>query len=179
MELFRREQGLRIDAYAGTGKTTTLRLLAESTPKRGLYLAFNRSIAAEAAERFPTRVRCATAHSLAFRGVKRALGYPEWKLTDPLTPRSITEAFRMPATVSFASGLLLDRQTYGGILVKALQRFLQSSAEAPLPLHVERQGLLETLPPAAFASFAGAGSGACPGDLGGDAVARGWASAQP
>lgn len=154
VDLFRREEGLRIDAYAGTGKTTTLRLLAESTSKRGLYLAFNRSIATEAGARFPKQVRCATAHSIAFRGVRRTLRYPEWKLTESLTPRLVTEAFRMPETVSFACGLVLPKHTYGGVLLKGLGCFLQSGAERPLPLHVERQDLIETLSVKAFDSFA-------------------------
>ncbi|MGI4755287.1 MAG: UvrD-helicase domain-containing protein [Janthinobacterium lividum] len=154
VELFRRREGLRIDAYAGTGKTTTLRLLAESTSGRGLYLAFNRSIATEAASRFPKRVRCATAHSIAFRGIRRALRYPEWKLTEALAPRTVTEAFRMPETVSFACGLVLDRQAYVSVLLKALARFLQSSEDVPSVLNVDREGLLETLSVAAFQSFA-------------------------
>ena len=36
-----------ISAYAGAGKTSTLQLIAESTTRRGLYLAFNSSTAAE------------------------------------------------------------------------------------------------------------------------------------
>ncbi len=52
LELFLKHEGLRIDAYAGTGKTTTLQLLAANTPKRALYLAFNRSIALQAQGRF-------------------------------------------------------------------------------------------------------------------------------
>lgn len=79
IELFQLSEGLRIDAYAGTGKTTTLRLIADNTSDRGLYLAFNRSIAEEAGGRFPKRVRCSTIHSIAFRGVRRTLRYPEWK----------------------------------------------------------------------------------------------------
>ena len=153
VQLFGLGQGLRIDAYAGTGKTTTLQLLAESSSGRGLYLAFNRSIALEARARFPARVHCATAHSLAFRGVKRVLHYPAWKLTEPLTPRMVTEAFRMPETVSFASGLVLNRQTYGGILLKALGKFLQSSADRPSTLHLDRHGMLETLSQQEFDSF--------------------------
>lgn len=45
---------LVIHAGAGTGKTTTLQLLARATPGRcGLYLAYNRSIADHAAAVFP------------------------------------------------------------------------------------------------------------------------------
>jgi hypothetical protein len=68
-ELFLKQEGLRIDAYAGVGKTTTLRLLASSTNGRGLYLAFNRSIAENARGKFPTHVACATSHSLALHSI--------------------------------------------------------------------------------------------------------------
>jgi hypothetical protein len=87
-ELFLKSEGLRIDAYAGTGKTTTLQLLANSNAQRGLYLAFNRSIAEDARQKFPPQVACATSHSIAFRGVRRTFGYPEWKLTGSLTPNT-------------------------------------------------------------------------------------------
>ena len=56
---------LALIAGAGTGKTSTLQLMGESTTKKGLYIAFNRSIADEASTRFKANVRCRTAHSLA------------------------------------------------------------------------------------------------------------------
>jgi hypothetical protein len=100
--LFLKEEGLRLDAYAGTGKTTTLHYLAESTAKSGLYLAFNRAIAKEAQARFPSRVSCATTHSIAFRQVRRRFDYPDWKLTGAITPNVIANAFRFPTSISFA-----------------------------------------------------------------------------
>ncbi len=42
VELLLAGGNLRIDAYAGAGKTTTLKMLAESTLSPALYLAFNR-----------------------------------------------------------------------------------------------------------------------------------------
>lgn len=61
---------LVIQALAGTGKTTTLKLLAESlSNKRGTYIAFNKSIVDEAGTKFPSNVRCRTAHSLAYASV--------------------------------------------------------------------------------------------------------------
>ena len=47
---------LALQAGAGTGKTTTLALLAHATPRRGRYLAYNRAIAQDAAARFPATV---------------------------------------------------------------------------------------------------------------------------
>jgi hypothetical protein len=57
---------LAVVAGAGTGKTSTLVLMAEATRKRGLYLAFNKAIAVDAGRRFDRNVQCRTAHSLAF-----------------------------------------------------------------------------------------------------------------
>jgi superfamily I DNA/RNA helicase len=67
---FRTGQNLVINAGAGTGKTASLRLLAdEAKPKgqNGIYLAFNKPIAEEAQRRFAgTPVVSRTIHSLAY-----------------------------------------------------------------------------------------------------------------
>ncbi|MHB9856616.1 UvrD-helicase domain-containing protein [Streptomyces krungchingensis] len=60
---------LALQAGAGTGKTTTLALLARTTTRRGRYLAFNRSIAQDARTRFPSTVQCKTPHALAYAAV--------------------------------------------------------------------------------------------------------------
>ena len=63
---------LSIEALAGTGKTTTLKLLAESKKnQKGTYVAFNRSIVDEAKLRFPSNVSCSTAHGLAYKAIGR------------------------------------------------------------------------------------------------------------
>lgn len=59
---------LRVIAFAGAGKTSTLRAVARAMDgRRGLYVAFNKSIAQEARARFPDTVRCQTMHSVAGR----------------------------------------------------------------------------------------------------------------
>lgn len=59
-----------IEAFAGTGKTTTLEAIANAhNDKRFLYLAYNRAIAAEAKARFPRNTTCMTVHGLAYRRV--------------------------------------------------------------------------------------------------------------
>lgn len=60
-----------VTAYAGCGKTSTLRAYGERhTDERILYVAFNRGVADEAASTFPKNVQCRTVHALA----RRALG---------------------------------------------------------------------------------------------------------
>ena len=60
--VFAAGRDLALVAGAGTGKTSTLALMAASTRRRGLYLAFNRATADDSASRFPRNVECRTAH---------------------------------------------------------------------------------------------------------------------
>ena len=73
-EVFAHGRDLALVAGAGTGKTSTLVLMGNSTRRRGLYVAFNKAIAEDAKKRFGPNVECRTAHSLAFRAVGRAYG---------------------------------------------------------------------------------------------------------
>ncbi|MEU7044976.1 UvrD-helicase domain-containing protein [Streptomyces varsoviensis] len=56
-----------IQAGAGCGKSSTLKLIARSDPRRRMtYVAYNKAIAADAARSFPPSVVCKTGHGLAF-----------------------------------------------------------------------------------------------------------------
>jgi superfamily I DNA/RNA helicase len=69
IDTFRRGDHLVLQAGAGTGKTTTLSMIAASTGKRGRYIAFNKAIATEASRKFPNNVLCKTMHALAYAAV--------------------------------------------------------------------------------------------------------------
>jgi superfamily I DNA/RNA helicase len=60
---------LRVEAVAGSGKTTTIVEAAKFIPmqERGIFLAFNKHIAEELGRRLPMHVRASTTHSLAYR----------------------------------------------------------------------------------------------------------------
>lgn len=62
---------LVVEALAGTGKTTMLRMLAATShpTRRGVYIGFNKAIVLAAAGQFPEQVEVTTAHSLAYRAV--------------------------------------------------------------------------------------------------------------
>ncbi|GFH36584.1 UvrD-helicase domain-containing protein [Streptomyces pacificus] len=58
---------LVLQAGAGCGKSATLKMIARSDPRRRMtYVAYNRSIAADASRSFPSTVLCKTGHGLAF-----------------------------------------------------------------------------------------------------------------
>ncbi len=67
LHLFASGGDMILVAVAGSGKTTTLELLARSTTKRLLYLAFNRALKEEASRRFPANTKVYTFHGLAYR----------------------------------------------------------------------------------------------------------------
>ncbi|XP_015683483.1 F-box DNA helicase 1, partial [Protobothrops mucrosquamatus] len=63
---------VKIVAFAGTGKTSTLIQYAQKwSHLRFLYLAFNKTIADQASQLFPDNVTCKTIHSLAYAEVGR------------------------------------------------------------------------------------------------------------
>ncbi|NMM04556.1 hypothetical protein HHL24_42835 [Paraburkholderia sp. RP-4-7] len=65
---------VKVKTYAGPGKTSTLRLIAERFErKRGQYLAFNCDIAADAKRKFPRNGSCRTVHSVAFAQADSAI----------------------------------------------------------------------------------------------------------
>ena len=60
------QKDLKIKAYAGTGKTSTLVEIAKRLTGRGLYLAYNKAIQLDAIQKFPQNIDCKTAHSIAY-----------------------------------------------------------------------------------------------------------------
>lgn len=112
-------KNLIVNAFAGTGKTSTLVAFAKARPqKRFIYLAFNRAIKEDAAKKFPSNVRCVTTHGLAYG--KYGAQYRH-KLG---TPR----AFHL------GSAMGLDRKKAGFVL-ETVTEFLCSSAASISELH--------------------------------------------
>lgn len=135
-----------IEALAGTGKTATLGLLAEAAgPKKGLYLAYNKITATEAAERFPNTVECRTAHSLAYRAVGyrfkerlNASRMPPWDVAKEL---GIRTPWKVTTTVS------LKPWQVARVAMDTVQRFCYSSEEEPQLWHVPKIEGVEDMKP--------------------------------
>ncbi len=79
-------QQLVVNAFSGTGKTSTLVQFARASPdSRMLYLAYNRAIRDEAERKFPFNVECRTSHQLAYARVGRHYRHrlvPGLRITD-------------------------------------------------------------------------------------------------
>ncbi|MDX3643796.1 UvrD-helicase domain-containing protein [Streptomyces sp. MB09-02B] len=124
---------LALQAGAGTGKTTTLALLAHATTRRGRYLAYNRAIAQDARARFPHTVQCKTAHALAYAAVghhyTRRLNAPRrpaWQTGQAL---GVTKAIRI-------GDREVSQRALSNALMNTVTRFCHSADPAITRHHV-------------------------------------------
>jgi hypothetical protein len=145
LDLFATGQNLAVEAGAGTGKTSTLILLAESAPKRkGQYIAFNASIVKEAKSKFPSSVKCNTAHSLAYAAVGHRY---QARLNGSRRVRSLEIANRLrmePISVTVKVGegdskpRTLGLAFLGGLVMGTVSRFCSSADRKFSTRHVPR-----------------------------------------
>ncbi|BFU76955.1 UvrD-helicase domain-containing protein [Arcobacter sp. 15-2] len=83
LESVQKYKSIKINAFAGTGKTTTLKLISQTYPtKKILYLAFNSAIKNEATSIFPSNTHVKTTHGLAFGAIKKNTNIDLNKLTN-------------------------------------------------------------------------------------------------
>ena len=95
------DNDLRINAFAGTGKTTTLLEYSKRRPNsRILYIAFNRSVKEEAIKKFHKKglnnVTIETAHSLAYK----ATGAKKYKISSGLRTFDIADILGLKPKLS-------------------------------------------------------------------------------
>lgn len=96
IDLAVRGSDLKLAAFAGAGKTTTLKLVANALErKRGIYLAFNKAIVTSLEGKLPRNVEARTFHSLAYRQFGGPLRH---KLEKRLTGAYVATRLRIGAT---------------------------------------------------------------------------------
>ncbi len=139
---FRHGGALKINAFAGTGKTTTLRLLSEASSGRGLYLAFNKSIADDAKARFPKNTTCSTIHSIAFRATPQAYRRGD-KMTAAMNANAV--ASNLGYEDMLVNGIRLSARQRGHLTLETVRKFMQGGLPTIDGRHVPRLGKLELL----------------------------------
>lgn len=134
-DLFATGKDLVVNAGAGTGKTSTLALVAASTNRRGRYVAFNKSIAVEAGAKMPGNVEASTLHSIAFRSHGRRMKH---RLDAPrMSPdRTARELGLDPITVQVADqAKVMQPGWLAGHVMRAVTAFCHSAAPEPTVRH--------------------------------------------
>lgn len=130
--LFASGESMVLDALAGTGKTSSLRLLAWSTRRRGRYIAYNKAIVTDVQGALPERCPASTAHSLAFRAVgtrySHRLRQPRiksWEVAHRLDILPIYVSAGLPKEKRLSPGWL------AGHVMRAIANFTNSQDETP------------------------------------------------
>jgi len=145
LQAFLKGQSLKINAFAGSGKTSTLQLLSNATGLRGQYLAFNKSIVTDAEEKFSETIDCSTSHSLAFRaapsGYKRDIG----KLTNRCTAKQLVEVLDLKRR-KFGDKYAITPDSQGYLYLETIRRYAQSADDEIGPQHVPVLGAIRTAP---------------------------------
>lgn len=135
---------IKILAGAGTGKTTTLQLLANSTKSKIAYLTFNKATAVEARGRFANNVSATTIHAFAHSDLI-GQGKSGWlrRLRIGIEPISVTagrlgalepgfiEAFSSPAVARQVTPHEITKMAVDTVI-----NFCHSSNRKILPRHV-------------------------------------------
>src|SRR3954463_4438410 len=119
---------LRVLAFAGAGKTTALKLLAEAAPSPALYLAYNKAAQLQAQARFPAHVACRTVHSLAYRATR--MFEQRHRLERRLAAREVAELLAIPALDG------LRPSFWAHCAVAAVRAFTHSADRGIGPEHV-------------------------------------------
>jgi superfamily I DNA/RNA helicase len=121
---------LKIRACAGSGKTSTLELMARSTHRNGIYICFNKSIADASAKRFPENVACRTAHSLAYRSMIRTYKGSKSKMGDSIRARDTQQILAIKDFPILNGTSRLDSSTIAYAVNQTVRRFQQSASQA-------------------------------------------------
>jgi hypothetical protein len=128
-----------LEAGAGTGKTSTLRMIASQMgDRRGMYLACNRGTADAARRAFPKSVECVTAHSLAYRAVGyryadrlpgQAARMPSW---------AVASVLGIGEPLPLGDNLILTRAHLARIVMGTIEQFCHSADTTVSAAHVPR-----------------------------------------
>lgn len=125
IEAFLSLKSLKVNAFAGTAKTSTLQIMSKSDSRRGIYLAFNKSIASDAARKFPSHVQAQTSHSAAFRSVMNR-GYSTEEMTGSLSVNALVERLKLPP-IDLGGDRSFSQRQHAYLVLQTLKRFTQSA----------------------------------------------------
>jgi hypothetical protein len=146
IDAFATEQDMVIEAGAGTGKTSTLRMVAESTDRTGCYVVYNKAAQLDAKASYPENVDCRTAHSLAYAGMMRL---PNGKQITrrahdrtSVPSRTLVKALGIPAAYQSDEQMIPD-WVIAGSAVQAVKNFANSADPEITEYHVPKIDGLE------------------------------------
>lgn len=137
IDAFLARKNLVVNAYAGTGKTTMLRMLAQANPRlRFVYVAYNAAAKKEAADSFPVNARCYTSHGLAYRPMihmSKRIGGPKY-----IRGIELAKLMKITAPARLTENRVLAPGQLAAVVKATIMRFCYSADERINRWHVPR-----------------------------------------
>lgn len=123
----------KINSIAGAGKTSSLAYIAGEIICPSLYLAFNKSMADEAKNKFPDHVECLTTHALAYRvfgkGLQHKLKRPMGKYVNvAMTGAEIARYYSLPDFV-LSADKYVSKAMVGLVIKETVNRYEQTDRD--------------------------------------------------
>lgn len=144
VDAFKTGKDLKINAFAGTGKTSTLVILSKQHKGSGLYLAFNKSIVAEAKTRFSRNCTCMTINALALRSMPQNLRKIRNKMFGKINAIALAETLKLKDTI-LDSKIKLSAQTQAFLILQTVKAFTHGTLRHPEPINIAKYGNLARL----------------------------------
>jgi hypothetical protein len=139
--LCKESQRVKINAVAGSGKTSTLMFIAKELQQKSLYVAFNKVTALEAEAKFPKHVTCRTTHSIAYsefgRMLQHKLSRPKSGYVNVLgTGSEIAKGYGLESIQGYDNEVLCSANTLGMYVRQTVDRYEQSADDVLAKSHI-------------------------------------------
>lgn len=136
LRLARQGSDLVINAFAGTGKSTTLNLIAQSHPARNIsLLAFNRAIAQHAQQHMSGKVNATTFNARALHAMRQV--FDRSRLDQMLSPSHIVEFLGIYDAIPCGK-LLISPAMQAQLVIMTLANFGKTLSTRLVPRDVGR-----------------------------------------
>lgn len=156
IDAFTAGKSIVLSAFAGTGKTTTLKGMALAAPERtGLYLAYNKAIQTDAEKSFPSNVNCRTAHSVAYgfmmQDAERKALMNKLRTTSRVPSWETARILGIPSFGFNGTDGGMRQNPCASSVMTTISRFCNSADTTPAKRHVPRE--FEGITQDEFATF--------------------------
>jgi len=150
LNAFNEHRVLKINACAGSGKSSTLKLLSEQHNQPSLYVCYNSSISKEAQSKFPQHVSCRTTHSLAYsmfggmlqHKLKRQVGAGYINVAQSVS--EIVKYYKI-SDLTACDSVDVPSRTIGSLVKATVGRFQNSADEAITLKNIPHKDFKEVL----------------------------------